>query len=59
MKIGCEKNHGCQASMTVLYSNSSWQKSAGVDKISTRRREFLKDCSHAANLQNKGKGETR
>lgn len=55
MKIDCEKNHGCQGSMTLLYPDSYWQKSAGVDKINSRRREFRKDCSHAAKLQNKGK----
>jgi len=44
--------------MTLLCPDSSWQRSGRVDKISTRRREFLKDCSHAAMLQNKEQGET-
>lgn len=58
VKIACENNHGCQGSMTLLCPDSSWQRSGRVDKISTRRREFLKDCSHTAMLQNKEKGET-
>lgn len=58
VKIACENNHGCQGSMTLLCPDSSWQRSGRVDKISIRRREFLKDCSHAAMVQNKGKGET-
>lgn len=58
MKIACENNQGCQGSMTLLCPDSSWQRSGRVDKISTRRTEFLKDCSHAAMLQNKEKGET-
>lgn len=58
MKITCENNHGCQGSMTILHLDSSWQRSGRVDKISIRRRQFLKDCSHAATLQRKEKGET-
>lgn len=58
VKIACENNHGCQGSMTLLCPDSSWQRSGRVDKISTTRREFLKDCSHTATLQNKEKGET-
>lgn len=57
MKIACENTHGCQGSMTVLCPDSSWQRSGRRDKISARRREFLKDCSQAALLQNKEKGE--
>lgn len=58
MKIACENTHGCQGSMTVLCPDSSWQRSGRRDKISARRREFLKDCSQAATLQNEEKGET-
>lgn len=58
MKIACENNHGCQGSMTLLCPDSSWQRSGRVDKISARRREFLKrmfSCSYASI---KEKGET-
>lgn len=57
MKIACKNNHGCQGSMTLLCPDSSWQRSGRVDKISARRREFLKTVLMQLRFRIKRKGK--